>query len=70
MADEIVQVTTDQLLYRDPDTDPPPRGTSMLMLNPGGVCILGVWDDKNFGWCPKPKIPRSIKEKMLKALKK
>lgn len=61
--DKFQQSTTDQLYFRDPDIDPPPRGSSMLLLNPGGVCVIGVWDDTCIGWCPKPKIPRALKEK-------
>ena len=63
MGDQL-QVTTDQLYFRDPDIDPPPRAVSMLLLNAGGVCIVGIWDDTCVGWCPKPRIPRSIKNKM------
>jgi len=43
--DKFAQATTDQLYFRDPAIEPPPRGTSMLLLNPGGVCVIGVWDD-------------------------
>jgi hypothetical protein len=35
-----------------------------LLLNPGGVLIVGPWTDDCLGWCPKPKIPDSIKRKM------
>lgn len=63
---EAPQITTDQLYFRDPDIDPPPRAVSMLLLNAGGVCIVGPWDDTCMGWCPKPRIPRSIKEKMTR----
>ena len=58
------QVTTDQLYFRDPDVEPPPRATSLLLLNPGGVLIVGIWTDDCLGWCPKPRIPHSIKNKM------
>lgn len=61
---EIKQATTEELFFRDPDIDPPPRATSLLLLNPGGVLIIGVWSDDCMGWCPKPKIPESIKKKM------
>jgi hypothetical protein len=65
--DKFQQATTDQLYFRDPDVDPPPRGTSMLLLNPGNVCVIGVWDDTCIGWCPKPKIPKELKAKHAKA---
>ena len=60
------QLTTDQLYFRDPDIDPPPRNVNMLLLNPGGVLIIGPWTDTCLGWCPKPKIPRSLKDKLAK----
>ena len=63
---ELPQATTDQLYFRDPDIEPPPKATSMLLLNPGGVCIIGVWDDSCIGWCPKPKIPQALKDKISK----
>lgn len=63
---ELRQATTDQLYFRDPDVEPPPRATSMLLLNPGGVLIVGTWSDDCLGWCPKPKIPDALKEKISK----
>jgi hypothetical protein len=60
-------VTTDELWFRDPAMDPPPRAASLLLLNPGGVLIVGNWTDDCLGWCPKPKIPASIKAKMTAA---
>lgn len=67
--DNFAQATTDQLYFRDPAIDPPPRGTSMLLLNPGGVCVIGVWSDDCIGWCPKPKVPKSLKDKHAQAKK-
>lgn len=60
------QVTTTELYFRDPDIDPPPRAVSLLLLNPGGVLIVGNWTDECLGWCPKPKVPESIKLKYTK----
>jgi len=59
------QSTTDELYFRDPKSHPPPRGTSMLLLNPGGICIIGQWTDDCIGWCPKPKIPKALKERLV-----
>lgn len=59
-------LTTSELMFRDPDIDPPPRAQSMLLLNPGGVLIVGNWTDDCLAWCPKPKIPASVKAKMSK----
>ena len=67
--DKFQQATTDQLYFRDPDVDPPPRGTSMLLLNPGGVCVIGVWSDECIGWCPKPKVPKELRAKHAQAKK-
>lgn len=58
------QATTDQLYFRDPEVDPPPRATSMLLLNPGGVLIVGTWTDDCLGWCPKPRISAELKRKI------
>jgi len=57
-------ITTNELYFRDPDIHPLPRGTALLLLNPGGVLIVGNWSDDCIAWCPKPKIPQSVKEKM------
>lgn len=63
---EMLQTTTEALYFRDPDIEPPPRATSLLLLNPGGVLIVGNWTEDCLGWCPKPRIPYSIKAKMWK----
>ena len=63
---KMLQITTDQLYFRNPDDEPPPKATSLLLLNPGGVLVVGPWTDDCLGWCPKPRIPRSIKDKMCK----
>ena len=61
---EPLHLTTDELWFRDPAIEPPPKTTSLLLLNPGGVLIVGNWTADCIGWCPKPKIPISIKNKM------
>lgn len=61
------QITTDELYFRDPDIEPPPLARSLLLLNPGGVLIVGNWTSDCLGWCPKPRIPYSIKAKMCTA---
>lgn len=66
---EFIQPTTEELYFRDPDIDPPPRASSLLLLNPGGVLIVGSWSDDCIAWCPKPKIPASIKAKMTRSAK-
>lgn len=58
------QLTTNLIYFKDPDIEPPPRAVSLLLLNPGGVLIVGSWSDDCLGWCEKPKIPKSIKKKL------
>lgn len=60
----IIQCTTDKLYFFDPDIYPPPKSASLLLINKGGVLIVGTWSDDCVGWCPKPKIPDSIKKKL------
>jgi hypothetical protein len=31
--------------WRTPDDDPPPLGVKILLLNPGGVCVIGTWSE-------------------------
>lgn len=66
MADP-TQLTTEELYFRDPVLHPPPKNVSMLLLNPGGVLIVGTWTEDCLAWCPKPKIPKSLKQRMHKA---
>lgn len=63
------QLTTDQLYFRDPEVEPPPKGVSMLLLNPGGVLIVGNWSSDCLGWCPKPRIPQTLKDKLARRTK-
>jgi hypothetical protein len=51
------QVTT---LY-DPLINPPPKGVSLLLINEGGVLIIGQWYEGALAWGYKPKIPQSVK---------
>lgn len=57
-------ISTNDLYFRDPEIDKPPKSASLLLLNAGGVLIVGTWSDDCLGWCPKPKIPDSIKKKI------
>jgi hypothetical protein len=54
-----------QASWRDPDQDIPPLGVKLLLLNPGGVCIVGTWANWALAWAPLPKIPEAIKTKLL-----
>ena len=66
----VEHLTTDQLYFRDPAVEPPPKGVNMLLLNRGGVLIIGQWNDDCVGWCPKPRIPKGLKHKLLNAFVK
>lgn len=65
MSDD-VPVTTDSWYLLDPEIYPPPTASVVLLLNPGGVLIQGIWTDDCLAWSPKPKIPNSVKERMFK----
>jgi hypothetical protein len=43
----------------------PPLGVKLLLLNPGGVCVVGTWDDWAVAWAPLPKVPAHIKHILL-----
>jgi hypothetical protein len=51
--------------WRDPSEYPPPLGIKMMLLNPDGVATIGQWTPWFIAWAALPKVPRSIKEKML-----
>ena len=51
--------------WRTPEEDTPPTGVKMLLLNPGGVCIVGTWADWAVAWAPLPKVPEHIKQLLL-----
>ena len=38
--------------WRLPDEDPPPLGVKMLLLNRGGVCVIGTWGAWALAWAP------------------
>lgn len=63
---EFPQLTTAKFYLLDPDIDPPPKATSLILLNPGGVLIIGNWTEDCLAWAPKPKIPKSVKDKINK----
>jgi hypothetical protein len=51
--------------WRTPHEDTPPLGVKMLLLNGGGVCVIGTWGDWAVAWAPLPKVPEHIKELLL-----
>lgn len=54
-------ISTSELFFRNPKTDPPPLGTSLHILTSGGQVVRGHWShspDRGFiAWAPFPKIP-------------
>jgi hypothetical protein len=50
-----------QAIWRTPSEQTPPLGVKMLLLNPGGVCVIGTWDKWAVAWAPLPKLPEHIK---------
>ena len=53
--------------WRDPEEDPPPLGSKMLLLNPAGVACIGTWSRVFIAWAPLPKIPPNVKQKLDEA---
>lgn len=47
--------------WRTAQDEPPPRGVKMLLLNPGGVCVVGVWHQWAVAWAPLPRLPEHVK---------
>lgn len=50
----------------DPLVHPAPMGSSVWLLNEGGVAVRGQWrDDGGFvAWCPFPKMPVWLKRRL------
>lgn len=51
-------------VFLDPKDHPPPRSAKILLLTPGGVCIIGHWDPWCLAWCPLPVVPEEIKRRL------
>ncbi len=52
----------------DPAINPPPKGVSLLLINNGGVLIIGQWYDGALAWGYKPSIPQTVKNRTNKHL--
>jgi len=50
--------------WRDPEQEPAPRATKVLLLNPGGVAVIGHWAHWAIAWAPLPKIPPALKARL------
>lgn len=55
-----------QASWRTPQEEIPPLGVKMLLLNPGGVCVVGTWAEWAVAWAPLPKMTQEIKQALLK----
>jgi len=55
---------TGEAYWRDPDTEPPPRATKLMLLTPGGVAVVGHWAEWSVAWSPLPRIPQKLKTKL------
>lgn len=47
----------------DPLIKPPPAGVNLLLINDGGVLIVGPWYRGAQAWGYKPSIPQSVKDR-------
>lgn len=54
-----------QATWRTPGEQAPPLGVKMLLLNPGGVCIVGTWAEWAVAWAPLPQLTPEIKQLLL-----
>ena len=55
--------TNDTWELFDPEINPPPKGRSLLLLNKGGVLMIGHWCEGAVAWGYKPRIPQSVKDR-------
>jgi hypothetical protein len=58
---KVMPAASGEVYWRRPESDPPPRGSKMLILTSGGVAVISDWiDTSNFvAWSP---LPRKIKK--------
>lgn len=48
----------------DPVLKPPPKGANLMLINEGGVLIVGPWYKGALAWGYKPSIPQSVKDRI------
>ena len=61
MAEAVKDYIAGESVWRTTKDQEPPLGVKMLLLNAGGVCVIGTWADWAVAWAPLPKIPDHIK---------
>lgn len=59
-----MKYATGDAKWRDPQDDPPPTATKVLVLTPGGVAVIGFWAHWGIAWSPLPRIPATLKAKL------
>lgn len=52
----------------DPLVNKPPKGVSLLLINNGGVMVIGNWYTGALAWGYKPSIPQTVKTRLNKPL--
>ena len=69
MENEYPVVTALEPEWRNPDVDPPPRGSTIWMLTRGGIGVRGTWSDDGsyLAWSPMPAMPQWLKDKLHRA---
>jgi hypothetical protein len=50
--------------WRDPEAEPAPRSTKLLLLTPGGTAVIGHWAYWCVAWSPLPKVPAVLKARL------
>jgi len=53
--------------WRLPHIDKPPGGAKVLLLTPGGICVVGPWAEWAVAWAPLPRLTPEIKRLVLEA---
>lgn len=64
MADDHRYESTPRAELYDPLIVPPPKGTKILVVNPGGVLLVSEWFEGAVAWGRLPQIPASVKARM------
>lgn len=62
MSDKYQTAPVSELI--DPLVQMAPKGTKLLVVNPGGVLLVSEWFAGAVAWGPMPKLPASVKERM------
>jgi hypothetical protein len=65
MADKFHPTNRSWELF-DPAVHVPPRGVNLLLINEGGVLIIGTWYKGALAWGYKPVIPATVKARLTK----